>query len=400
MTVFSLKKRRLISAFWFLISYFSIFFCQLAVEGQFKIRQGFTGDIIAVNENTILNCVVFVFAFNILFALSEMTMWGLFSRGNAIIWNLPQTPAITATRIILAIMLVVSGIWYFFKMQGLGYRGYVEFKGSNWPSVFFIASSGFIAFSALQKKYVTAFLGSVPFLFFMFALKVRSLALVSLIPATLIFLFQVYTADRKKAKIRAVIYGIIILCGLLTISFFSDYYKGVKVTLPDSGMPFGFAAMVQKTLNLNQYTGWNSLQNYSVNILSPFYKLFRIDLPLSEDTPVYMAWLIDGVPKWWKIHFHYPALIYADAFVSFGRAGILLGLLWGAILSLMEVGMAKNSFFLGLFLPIYTWHTYMICRGAIAIAAGPFSYVFYILIILAVVIRFFFPNRRITDENS
>lgn len=393
MAYFSLKQRRLTTVYWFLISYFSIFFCGLTVTGPFEHLRGFAGDYIKVQAETIYLCVVYAFFFNVLFALSEQIVWRLFSGGKTVEWTLPRSTAVNAMRLIFGVMLVVSLPLYFIKMRGLGYRGYVEYTGSNWPSVFFMASSVFIVLSALQRKYWLAFLATVPFLYFGFVFRVRSLALYSLIPALLVVFFQISVKDGRLLRKRALWTAAICLAMLLSVSLVSDRLKGAGAGLPDSGMPYGMATMVQKTEELHHYMGMNSLHRYFVNLFMPFYKLFQLKLPTGEDTPTYMAWLIDGVPRSYRVFFHYPALVYTDAFISFGKAGVFLGLLWGAIASLMEAAMARHRLFLGVYLPIYTFHTYMICRGAIAIAAVPFTYHFYVitLVMMAVAIL---PSKR------
>ncbi|MDA8091376.1 MAG: hypothetical protein M0Z61_14305 [Nitrospiraceae bacterium] len=380
-----MRNRRLITACWFVISYLSFFAIFLAMGGPFKQYRGFTGDYVYIKDDTIFICIVYMLVFNMAFAAAESLTWRVFSpqKINTFAWSLPKGDSISEiSRVIFGLILTASVVLYGIKMHGLGYRGYVEYQESDWSVVFFWASSPFITFSAMRKKYLQAFLGTIPFLYFAFTLHIRSFALASIIPVALIVFFQTFTGPNAKVRRKSIIVGAAFLSVLIVISSVIMYLKTGRADLPDSGLPYGMAITFQKTIELNKYTGWNSLHLYLINILKPvyklFYKLFGIDLPDIVDTPTYIAWLVDGVPLTSKIFFHYPTTWYSDAFVSFGYAGILLGLLWGVVLSLMELVMSRSAHFFGLFLPYYAWHAYMLCRGATAIAAVPISYPFYI----------------------
>ena len=291
-------------------------------------------------------------------------------------------------KLVFGIFLLAGSITYAIKMRGMGYLDYVQFKGSNWPIVFLWASSPFVTICALQKKYTYSVVGCIPFIFFALYLQVRSFALLSLVPVCVIFFLQQGAPEgvRKKLPLLKLTGGIILVSMLLLLSAAVTYLKVGRIVLPDAGIPYGMAIVFQETIKKGVYTGWVSLTGYLLNFLVPFFKLFHLRLPHIVDTPVYMARLIDGVPKWTTIYYHYPALWYADAFVSFGKAGVVLGLLWGSVFSFFECLIRRNVTFLGIFIPFFMWHVYMILRGAIAIASVPFSYAFYVQMMVIYVV--------------
>lgn len=94
----------------------------------------------------------------------------------------------------------------------------------------------------------------------------------------------------------------------------------------------------------------------------------------------------DDVPKSFPLRLHYPALWYADAYFAFGKYGLLLAAFWAAVLVGWERLMARNSLIFGLLLPFYSWHAYMLVRGAIAGSSVPISYALYISALTAVII--------------
>jgi hypothetical protein len=383
----TLFERRLITAAWFLLSYFGLFMLLLTIEGPFRFLQGFTAQYVYIKEPTITFASGYMLICNLLFFVSEYLAWRLLGRKVVEQWELPRRDTtLSVLKGILACFLVGGTFFYWTKMKGLGYTQYVELMGTNWPIVFFWASGPLISICALQRRYFFAAIGTIPFLFFAYKLQVRSFALLSLIPAVIIFVMQVLYRSAlltsKRKAFRIVAGGLLAMALLAVVSGFLTYTKSGKGGFPDAGLPYGMNMAIEGTQKTRVYTGWVSMRKYGENIVMPFYKLFNIELSRDIDTPTHIAHLIDGVPKLWPRYFHYPVLWYADAFVSFGNAGLLLGLLWGLIFSFFEYLIRRSALVLGLFLPFYVWHTYMFCRGATAIATVPFAYTFYVVLMV------------------
>lgn len=385
--VFStLRQKRLIAVFWMLVAYFSLFMVFPAIGGSFTHRRGFSNDLLVVEESTIIYSACFVLLFNMLFAVAEATTWKLFGYKAYAQWSLGRKDLlVNSLRLAFGLSLAAGAALYWYKMRGLGYRGYVEYDASNWPSVFFSTGSVFITLSMMQRKFKAALLGTMSFLFFALYLHIRSFALSSLIPAVIIFFYQLITNNnhKKHLNLKTIFSAGIIVIVLLAASNAVTYLKGSHEDFPDAGMPYGMNMVFQSTLRTGSTTGWTSLSKYSVNIAAPFYKLFGIPIPIVEDTPEFMARIIEGVPKGYRVYFHFPTLWYSDAFISFKKWGLWLAALWGVILSLQEAILGRNSLIMALMLPFYTWHAYMICRGATAIATAPISYCFYIVVIIS-----------------
>lgn len=397
----SLFKRRLIAIVWLLVAYFSFFLVGLALEGEYKHYRGFTGDLLTVRSETIRYICVYVFSCNLLLALSEMLTWKLFGlKSSQISWKLSARDSrIRIANWIFLTLLLAGAVFYWLTMQGSDYRAYVESKSSNWPVVFFWASSPFITLAILQRKYWQGGLAITPFLFFAFYLDIRSFALLSLIPAAIVFYFQLLEKTSRRKTLPILAKGFVIACVLIGASAVVMHKKSIDMDLrntgglPDSGMVYGMGMAFEMTKRIKEYTEFNSLTKYALNTINPFLRLFGVPLPVIKDTPVHIAGLIDGVPSDWPVYFHYPTLWYTDAFVSFGGGGVLLAVFWGVLLSLWERLMLRRTILIALFLPFYTWHAYMLIRGATAVATVPFSYSIYVVIIVAAMSGQFFRVR-------
>ncbi len=393
----TISKRRLVAVFWFLISYFSLFELLLVIGGTFSRMRGWNAQRIIVDENTIAYVAVYVFVCNTLFAISEMATWRLFGKNcDELTWWIPRDYGIAnAFRYVLAPVLLFAAALYAFKMRGLGYTGYVEYKESNWPSVFMGSATPLIAVSMMQRRFLWVVVAMVPFIFFTIQMNIRSFALMSMIPAAIIFVYQLLTDPQydNKKRTKLLIKSAFIVTLLVFFSGLVTYIKARHFELPDAGLPYGMNLAFQQTMKLKKFTEWNSLQIYSKNILSPFYRLFNIDIPRIVDTPQHIAWLLDGAPPGGRSYYHYPVLWYSDAYVSFGKAGVAMGILWGVLISLTEAVMYRSRILLGLLLPYYIWHWYMICRGATGIATVQIAYCLYITILIFLVVKFLYRNK-------
>ena len=375
------KSGRLSAVVWALAVYFSFFFIFVMAAGPFSKYRGFTDDTLFVKQQTIDFSCYFIAAFHLIFGITEAIVWKLLGiPANRVTWELPRSQKHLSSLLgILLAFLCIGGSWYWWKMQGLGYRDYVEGVGSNWPQVFLWASSPFITISMMQRRYWAAALAGVPFILFAIMLNVRSFALLSLVPAVIIGLFHMWQeSDTKRRLFSRLIKASILLAGLLLLSAAIMQQKGAYVGLPDSDMAYGMPLIVEAVKLDNHYTGFNSLSIYGLNFINPFLKLLQIERPHLIDTPVYMASLVDGVPKDWPVYFHYPTLWYSDAYISFGIAGLALAALWALILTGWEAFIMRYPTMIALMLPYYAWHAYMLVRGAPGIASVPFSYAFYV----------------------
>jgi hypothetical protein len=379
--VSTFRAGRLSATVWALATYFSIFLVIVIIGGPFVKYRGFTGDAIFVRQQALDFSCYYIASFHLIFAITETLIWKwLGVPQGRVTWDLPRSAGrLEAIRGVLLMFLCVGGSWYWWKMRGLGYRNYVEGIGSNWPQVFLWASAPFITISMMQRRYWTAGLAAAPFVLFALMLHVRSFALLSVVPATVVGLFHLWQGSSLSRRFFSrLAKATILLCGLLLLSAGIMQQKGGYIGLPDSSMAYGLPLIVEAAHQAKHYTGFNSLTLYGLNLINPFLKLLAIERPAFIDTPVYMASLVDGVPKDWPVYFHYPTLWYSDAFISFGMAGLWLPILWAGILTVWEAFMLRYPIMVALLLPYYAWHAYMLVRGAPAIATVPFSYAFYV----------------------
>jgi hypothetical protein len=392
MSLRAFVQRRLLVLPWALVAYFSILLVPMAYGGGYRKYRGFSGDFVSVSSETVLAVCTYVLAFNLLVFIGAEVVWRLLGgRRIEFSWTIKKANfQLAVVEFLLALCLLVGGGLFWVKMGALGYREYVEFKfqGANWPLVFLWASAPLTSMLAMQRRYGWALVACMPFLYFAYHLNVRSFALLSLIPVASVFYIQRSGAERKLAgRSRSIVIGGMVFLGLVLISSAISVKKtGHGSALPDSGLVYGVGLVFEAHEHGEGDQGFNSLRKYALNLGSPFLKLAGkltgYHEPQIEDTPVYIARLIDGVPKNHGVYYHYPALWYSDAYVSFGNFGLLLGLLWGGVLAVIERAVARRSLLAALVLPFYTWHAYMLVRGAVAIATVPISYAFYVALLI------------------
>lgn len=394
---FCFKARRLISIAWFLIAYFSWFFIPVVMGGSFKHYRTFPGELVTITNETIANAIVFIFIFNVIFFITEASLWKVIGpKKNDQEWVLPvKSVLLNRLQIALFSLMILGTVLYGITSFTHEYRDYVEYRGSGWGLVFLWASSSLITLLALRKKYTLAILACLPFIYFTLQLHIRSFALLSIIPVIIVYMLQV-SSEGRSGVLKKILFGGAMLLGVLMLSsavLMDKQGKGSKgFNLPDSGMPYGTVIVMELTNKFKASTEWDSLTLYGRNLINPFLRFFSTinltDTAILDivDPPVVMAQLYDGVPKNWGVYFHYPTLWYMDAYLSFGYYGLMLAIFWAFVLVLWESLITRNILLFGLMLPFYTWHIYMLIRGATAGATVPFSYAVYITFIVAAMV--------------
>lgn len=372
------RARRLMAVLWFLLTYFAIFFVPVAMEAQVNWIRGFLDERVSAGRPEIHNVMLFVCAFNAVLALADALLWRLSSRSTVGgHWRIERNAS--ALGPLLWILLAywgVGSLWYFWSTLGMTYRDYVE--GASWSVVFLWASGPLVSLLALQRRWLLALGVCIPFVYFAIHLQVRSFALLSLVPLAVVGFYQVL--DDSSTRIRfGKLFRYAAFAGalLVALSIFVSQYKNGEVAFPDSKMPYGVLQTTTLADRYDERTGFTSLTLYGWNYINPFMKLVHIDKPDIPDVPVVIARILEGVPEDWPVYFHYPALLWTDAYLSFGWAGIALAVVWAAVLALWETAMRRNPLLLALLLPYFVWHCYMLVRGAIAIASVPIAYALY-----------------------
>jgi hypothetical protein len=376
----SLKASRIISIIWFLFGYFAVFFIPVSLEKEMIVYRGFFAEIVRIGESTIDKTILYVFVFNIIFAISEVLFGRLLGGSNrGIQWSLDKKNF--GLNLIICVLLLywtIGTAWYLWETRNIGYRDYVE--GSSWACVIFWASSPLISIFAMQKRYFLALILCTPFLFIAVHLYVRSFALLSIVPLCIVSFNQIIDGRTKILIWWKILAAGAILVSLVALSIVVSQYKTGEFAFPDSGMPYGVVQSIGLVDRLKESTGFNSLILYGWNYINPFMKLFRISKPDIADTPVIIARLLEGVPIKWPIYFHYPALLWTDAYISFQWNGLLLAVFWAFVLSCWEWVILKFGIMPAILLPYLSWHNYMLVRGAVAVASVPLAYSGYLSI--------------------
>lgn len=396
--IYCIRTKRIISIIWFLIAYFSFFFLPVAMLDSYPHLQGFSAHIMTIESKRIETTCHYIFFFNLIFLASEIII-GKMARLDykSRDWSLPKrSKNLDKVSLVYFLFLFVGGSLYAITTKNFDYKDYVGVEGGNWSTVFLWASTPLITISALRKQFIRALIACIPFLYFAFHLKVRSFALLSIIPVAIIYALQISSTKKTNAirYLRIAIFG----GGLTTLLIMSSaVIMATKAgndqqnfSLPDSGMPFGVGIMMELSDKNELHTGWDALNLYGRNLISPFIKLniklFNSKIDDIVDPPYVMGQYYDDVPKNFPLHLHYPALWYADAYFAFGNYGLWLAIFWAFVLIGWELIMSRSSLIFGLFLPFYSWHGYMLVRGAISGSSVPISYAFYISALTAFII--------------
>jgi hypothetical protein len=389
-----LRNGRLQSVMWFLITYFSFFFIPLALEKEVWHYRGFVGDYLVVRQSGILDTLWYVLSFNAIFLIADVLFSWLFQvkKVNLAPLDLQGNRYVIKMQWVFAALLAFGTVRYALNTMGHGYLDYVNFKGSSWGMVFLWAAAPLVTLSALRKQYVVALLATVPYLAFMMQMNIRSFALLSAIPLAILVFLQLLQSGRADlvSRLRSLIIMAVFAVAALLMSTLVLTQKGEAhsklAVFPDSGMPVGSAIMMYAADKQGVRTEWNALILYGANIINPFRRLMGLESPAIVDPPAVMAQLFDGVPEFSETYFHYPALWYADAYLAFGQLGLLLAILWALITVLWEKVMTRNGILLCISLPFFSWHAYMLVRGAIAGATVPFLYAAWVAMIVAFVL--------------
>jgi hypothetical protein len=382
--VATMRRGRLMALVWFLMTYFACFFIPVALTDHISFTRGFYSEAETADHGTIHNVLLFVIMFDFLFAVAEHLCWWCLNRreGMRLTWKVEMSDAQwELLLVVFGLYWVVGGAWWFWQTRGSGYREYVE--GASWGSVIFWASSPVIVLAAMRRRWWLVTILCIPYLFFCVHLQVRSFALLSVVPVVVVELYRRAgsSASLRRASGRVIRYAIVAGALLVSLSVIIAAYRKAPVELPDSKMPFGVVETVAMVDRYHRHVGWDGLTLYAVHYINPFMKLLHVKLPDSQDTPTVIAQLLDGVPDDWPVLFHYPALIWADAYISFDWYGLWMAVLWAAVCCLWEFLMRRSGVLLALLLPYFCWHTYMLVRGAVAVASVPESYSLYLSLV-------------------
>jgi hypothetical protein len=263
------------------------------------------------------------------------------------------------------------------------YLDYVTMNESAWAQAFLWAGSPAILYFAMRGKYLTSLLLCIPFVVIVFQLKVRSFALLSILPF-IIYLIQ--NKSQSNKLIRNIVTGLSISLIVYLFVFLRE-----SNTLPDALLPVYMNTVFEAHENYLLVEGLPGVKAYLLNIINPFLIVFGVNEYQYYDTPFYLASIIIGSEHTVN---HFPSLWYTDAYVNYGFGGIGLAILYGFIISLMTTILKLGNSAYCFLLPYYVWHNYLLVRGAISIATVPFSYSIYLSAIPLITIWIYLKLKR------
>jgi hypothetical protein len=387
---FSAKHKRLGLIVWILITYFMLCFLPVATSEQLVHIQNYTNRSFKVSQESIRSTLLFVLSFNSIFLIFDTLFYKL-HRSTA--GNLVKSPIFRhadITQSIFVICLAYGAAFYYLSTRDFAYTDYVG-NIASWPVVFLFCSASGICLAALRRNYLVAALMTIPFIYFMVHLKVRSFALLSAIPLVYILILQLAANGKslftswKTYSIALPLFAVLLLGANYAMNTKQNKQRDTSF-FPDSQMPFGCAIIIDGIKKTHRSSGFDGLILYANNISNPFKRLLGLHAPDIVDPPVIMAQIYEGFNRETQIKYHYPVLWYTDAYLAFGGLGLLLAIFWAAIFNLFEKVATHSAATLCVFLPAFCWHAYMVVRGATSGSTVPFLYsVYFSLIIFCMV---------------
>lgn len=385
-----LKQKRLISAVWLLITYFSLDYVLVAFSGAFSHIQKYSGRTVDISQEMINLGLLFVLIYNLIFLICGDYLSAKFgTKRNKVVWTLPKNlpPSFQYLKNALLAIFFISVPLTMMMYSGSVYRDYVERTASSWPYVFYQCALPVISICCLQKKYIWALFLSVPSIILSYQMGVRSFLLPTLVAIGFIYVFQSVNFKGgmisllKNAKL---VFGACLIMGsLVIISFVTKSNKSkteeFAFTLPDYGMAKQSLIVFTIANDGVEQTGVDSINLYLRKWFNPARKVLGLKGGDIVDPATKMAYMWEGIKTdGHSKYLHYPSLIYSDSYLAIGFKGLVFAFLWCFVCHAMEAVMARNSYLMSLCIPFFMWHSYMLVRGAVAGAADPFSYAFYL----------------------
>lgn len=368
------KRKSVLSYVWVIITYYSLFIF-ISSLSEIVIEQGYIGSLVKTSETTKFTVAYYVTIFNIIFALSLHYFEKFWNR--IIVKEKAPTKSknYNVAFIVLGIFIAFGGLSYFSLMSGKDYYDYVTMTDSAWSQVFLWAGSPSIIYFAMRRNYFVALALCIPFVLLVLQLKVRSFALLSVVP---LIIYAALNPEKQSLVLRRVATGLSVL-----VVFYLFFFLRESDSLPDAFLPMYMNTVFEVHQVDAIVTDLPGISQYLFNFIRPFVILLGIDTGTYYDTPYYLASIITGSDR--TIN-HFPSLWYSDTYVNFGYYGVLIGIFYALVISLMARVINLNETLYSLFLPYYAWHNYLLIRGATTIASVPFMYSFYVSVMLIMVI--------------
>lgn len=372
----SIREKHLIALFWFLSTYISIMFMFTSFLGR-QQELGFTNQIWNISDLNMNKAMLFVLASNLLFFLGTKLPTKKL-KPSEIIKNQKFATNLIANSYF--IVFLISFYFYFSKMQDLGYRGFVEYSGSDWSKVFLIVSSVAIILCYIRKKYLCLSICIILISYLSYLTDIRSFLIISFLP---LIVYTWITSKDRRLNRKTIGHMFLVVFLLAVVSTSISFSKIGRIVLPESNLTNYYVLIYDRISYGSPTTGFNSLLGFAEGVMGPFLKLTGVSIfNAKDDTPTYLASLIFGTDNFGGVTYHFPSLWYSDSFVSFGFAGCLLGIFWGWLITYLDRIMRSNKDILLFFMPYYVWFVVFVFRGAIANSTIAISYSFYVQLIV------------------
>jgi len=355
----------------------------------------------AIYPSTMANSIMFMLFFNASMAAAQQVPHRLVSApSNREYLFLPQTypPVLFSVANFLTILLTITSFLYLKRASA--YTVYWERywdQDPKWEMVLMVASWSVVTMALIQGRKVLTWYLLLVGLIITYVTKVRAFALFFVIP---ILLYHIMRSVATSGKAPRALFGqqtqkvLRFAAGLLCFAVFavylwqtrspdtearSDQVSSVQsYDIPELSLTKGFYAVVDVYSAGAPKFGFKSFERLFAGFLFPYLNYFT-DYTYPLDPPVEFARLLGGYPL--ESGRHFPFLIYAEAYASFGFIGCLAGVFWGLLYGFVDLLLTKPAVFV-FFFPYATWFIYETFRGAVSNSILSIPREFYINVLL------------------
>ena len=291
-----------------------------------------------------------------------------------------------------SILLVFSLLSLLSKLQSYDYTSLTSSSDfGGWPWVFFQVSTSIIVLGYFLKNkyvYIFIFLGSTIYLFLTL---VRSIFLFSIGPLLFLYLTNLLS---KNIKLNILIkrFGVIMSVLFVLVFLSTKLRTNNALIFPESKAVSDSYYIYQANLANDQNFNGQDFVRFFNGFLIPIKKLvdqeitkYKIQSTPEKNASVLFKGYVDILDL--ESFHHYPVIFYNTFFSCFGWYSVVLGFILAKYFILLEKSIRKNILSLILFLPIFSWHTFMVLRGAIDISSSGIAYALCINIILFLILK-------------
>lgn len=380
----SFKGKSLFIIWWLFLIYFAILFL-IKFFTYSSHYLDWNRSTIDISEEIKLNSILFNFLTNIFVFIGQKFITKRPLNSDIL---LPSRIPKLLKQIIFIFGIISFGVllrklsdWNYYKLVSSG-----DFGGYSF--VFVQVFLSMTVYFYLQKKWIgliIIFLLSTTYVIFT---SVRSIFAYSVISIIYIYIYQLYLNNKNLKSIitRAII--VFLIVGIIGSALILLRPNAI-FKLPEEYLVEINYVVFNKQIDPLLF---NSYRQYLIGFFTPVKNLFDLNITYPMTVPEFNSGVfIQSKTEAFNTEYlyHFPALFYNELYVSFSWIGIIGGFFYSSYFLILENFIKKTNLRLFLFLPLFSWHTYMIFRGATDISSSGICYALWIQILIY---TFFFKH--------